>query len=202
MAPPPYTNVRLFGNRNVGNVFRSNLQIAGMVPRGERYAVTNWYARTNILTPPAEFHAFARSTIVTLQVGMYPAHELALSDLLQRKEGQQGFTTNSQDFAISDALAENTYIASANPMDVQPPVAWRLLQDFEQDAWRRISRAAHRLVSPPILALIPERQTYAAHVATDRRALGAMLEVLPTNVAPESLIWIHLEGVRHDADVQ
>lgn len=44
--------------------------------------------------------------------------------------------------------------------------------------------------------VVPPRQNYFVAIETDQRALSALLEVLPTNVAPESLVWIHLYGIK------
>jgi hypothetical protein len=39
------------------------------------------------------------------------------------------------------------------------------------------------------------RQNFGVTIDSDRRALAALLEVLPTNVAPQALVWVHLDGL-------
>lgn len=188
-----YGSLFMFGNRNVGNTTRTNLQVSAGAYHGESHVITNWYARTNIHTLPDEFHGFANSAIVTLDVGDRPRRQAPLADLLARKEEHVDPKTKGEARDESDALAENMY-NEAIGYGVGP--FWHALPDYERDRWRRISAVAHSMVAPQIMAFVPERQNYSVTITADRRSLGQLLEVLPTNVAPETLVWVHLEGIK------
>lgn len=42
---------------------------------------------------------------------------------------------------------------------------------------------------------IPVRQNFSVIMETNRQALQAMQEVMPRDVSPQALVWVHLEGV-------
>jgi len=86
-ALPLQSSERIFSNRNVGDVSRTNLQVAGMVTHGDDvFIMQNWYARTNIpLTGRVGdlMRLFAHSTNVTLHVNSKHERALNLYDLLR-----------------------------------------------------------------------------------------------------------------------
>jgi hypothetical protein len=72
--------------------------------------------------------------------------------------------------------------------------------EAKAEKWtRRVKQVRDRLigVTPGLTVpiVIPCRQTFRVRVQSERRSLGAMLEVLPANIAPQALFWIHLGGV-------
>lgn len=43
--------------------------------------------------------------------------------------------------------------------------------------------------------IIPLRQYFGVKVTCEQSSLKALLEVMPCDIAPQALIWIHLDGV-------
>ncbi len=67
---------------------------------------------------------------------------------------------------------------------------------MSEDKWRATAGEARRLMSPSMLAIIPIRQCFSVRVETaDLRPLRALQEVMPKDVSPQALVWVHLEGV-------
>jgi hypothetical protein len=189
--PPRDGEIRLFGNTNIGQITRTNLLVAGLAVATDQEAVIkNWYARTNI-TPDAfqqAWRAWTEATLVTFVLGMSPITQLPLADLLRRQQGQ-GTDEPWNDAAACECLAEklrDSYHHGAQPWP-EAPLEYRL-------RWMGVARKAMLETRAPVLATVPLRQTFSVRVASDQRAQRALLEVLPTNVAPMSLVWIHLEG--------
>lgn len=180
----------MFGPHNVGNMFRSNLQVANQAADGE-FFVTNWCARTNIFTPPAEFHAFASGTIITLNVNHGQMCSAPLAELLRRDQVKPNLLSREE-------LAVHLHHAVDGRLDNS---IWPGLSEDEREHWRTIGDAARRHINemPETIAHIPMHEEVAVRICPDKRALSALLEVLPTNVAPETLVWVHLEGVRRRA---
>ncbi|MGC2778805.1 MAG: hypothetical protein WA418_24565 [Bradyrhizobium sp.] len=195
----------IFTVRNVGNGFLTNSQIGGQTPGDQTYVLTNWYARTNISGDTSRkraWDAWTHTTTVTLVIGTCPLHQLPLSDLLARREGMRvndgliepgpdmgmfGLVPDTvPDTAIDDLhLALYGYPLNYHSGDTAVNTRNRL---------RHAARAVMRSVSRPILASIPPRQIFKTHISTSRQ-LDCLLEVMPTDIAPQALVWVHLEGM-------
>ena len=221
--------LRLFGNANIGNPALTNIQIGAYFFRDQTSFIRNWYGRSNIsaMRDPEflrAWDAWTHVTTMSLVVGSMPVHQLPLSDLLRRTEGQLtgqrpenydgvSFAMHlhqSSDYAFAAPLTveerpenydgvsfamhlhQSSDYAFAAPLTVEE--AWTSLSVEAQGRWIRISHEASRLLYQPMLAVIPVRQNCSVSIATDPRALGCLLEVMPTDIAPQALVWVHLEG--------
>ena len=191
--------LRLFGNANIGNPALTNIQIAACFPRDQTAIIRNWYGRSNIsaMRDPEflrAWDAWTHVTTMSLVVGSMPVHQLPLSDLLRRTEGQLTGQRPENYDGVSFAmhLHQSSDYAFSAPLTVEE--AWTSLSVEAQGRWIRISHEASRLLYQPMLTIIPGGQNYAVSIATDPRALGCLLEVMPTDIAPQALVWVHLEG--------
>lgn len=85
---PRYT--QLFSNRNVGNSYLTNLQIAGQLPSECWFIVQRWYARTNIPERDKSgldeaLRIWANSVVIEFIIGNRPEWQLSLFDLIDRR---------------------------------------------------------------------------------------------------------------------
>lgn len=184
----------------IRDLSRTNVVRHGaLVDEGAEARIWNWYARTNIAPHNGEaqraWDNWAQMTQVLLILGNMPIHSLPLSDLLQRREGQ-GNDKPPSDAEIAEFANDlhRTFWGGAPGTPCAAPET--------TEAWLMVARRAWGLPRPPALqrypclAHVPVRQSCYVRVQTDARALGRLVESMPTDAAPESLVWIHLEGRR------
>lgn len=162
--------------------------------------VTNWYARTNVQGIGIEDHpyrsvgfirpfvAWAHATTVTFVIGCAPVASLPLSDLLQRKPGMRAGFSGPSDAEIDELGARAYKTFHSRDTDF----ALDELGPSHQSAWRRVARLLRDEQPDP--AIVPVRQVFSVRVESEPRATGALLEVMPTDIAPQALVWVHLEG--------
>lgn len=81
---------QVFGNRNIGNAYLTNVQVPGQMAGDAYFVVQRWYARTNI--PERDGHKlydalriWANSVVIDFIVGNRPMWTLSLFDLLDRR---------------------------------------------------------------------------------------------------------------------
>ncbi len=81
--------IKLFGNANVGDLHRTNMQAAGQFSRhDDPVVVQRWYARTNLPTTGEladAFNLLAHSTAVTFVIGNRVSWQMSLFELLERR---------------------------------------------------------------------------------------------------------------------
>jgi hypothetical protein len=208
---------RLFGDRNLGNYLLTNLQVPGQIASDQSLVVCNWYARSNVAEAAqsgalaAAWHAWKHATIATLVVGSRPVMMRPLSDLMGPRDFYGGIGGHDQ---VEIEGAGRTRIAMAmykayrdaqaaaitgpfpGPIEPRnPPHGWETWEDLsetQRKGWLDAVASVRPLYRPYI---IPVRQNFSVTIDSDRRALAALLEVLPTNVAPQALVWVHLDGL-------
>lgn len=214
-ANPPHYR-RIFGNRNVGLPHLTNILSAGQVPRDETFAIGNWYARTNITSDAPAFKrawdALTHVTICRLVVGCSPVRELPLFYLLANDPARPGNEGRARDLATlphpgtegaighrNDALAIRLYTAFWWPDKLEPDAEvlrkWDGAAEYSRDKWKRAAREAANAMRVALPVLVPERQIFSVTIHPEPRAVQALLEVMPTDIAPQALVWVHLEGV-------
>lgn len=195
-ATPAAPGWRVFAGSatdQIRDLYRSNVIGHSLVDEGAEARIWNWYARTNIAPHNGEAERawvnWAQMTQVLLILGNMPIHSLPLSDLLQRREGQ-GDVKPPSDAEIAE-FAKDLHRTFWGGATAPLPAA-------ETAAWLMVARRAWGcgLQRYPLLAHVPVRQSCYVRVQTDARALGRLVESMPTDAAPESLVWIHLEGRR------
>jgi len=172
--------------------------------RSSTVVVRDWYARTNLSGLPGSdhgrsaWHAWASITTVNLVVGCMPVLTMPLGNLFARQLKAPEDLTQASCEQSSHELADQLRFAHSPSLqkDHRLPITERStdISDEERASWLRVSREAQRLLKAPEYARIPARQSYEVVVNTDERALAAMIEVMPGNVAPKVLVWIHLAG--------
>jgi hypothetical protein len=195
--------LKMFSNENIGNVALTNLQTAGQLP-DMAMAVYSWYARTNISEIGGTdafkraWHAWVNATTVDFIVGARPYGVRSLASLLM---GRVPFES-TPDAAATDRIAKHAWAAFSSEISVATngdrdgtaaweEAAWRLLSPQERHAWFKAATA-----KDPRNAVIhmPRRTSFGVTVTSDPSALRALLEVMPTDAAPQALVWVHLEG--------
>lgn len=203
---PEWREVRLFGNRNIGHEHLTNMVVAGQVAGDQTMIIMNWYARTNVMdaldvedrSPLARaWHAFRHATLVTMVVGCAPIAQRPLADLIGPRH--QGFGGNGDPPETSASEnAERVYeayrahmISGAYGSQIEHPF-WDALSSGERDKWLHVALSIRPLHIP---VMVPTRQCFSVRVKSEPRALGQLLEIMPKSVAPQTLIWVHLDGI-------
>lgn len=197
-------DIRLFGNANVGIPARSNMQIGNQLASDQTAVVMNVRARTNIW--PADtarvvtaMTEFAHTTQVHLIVGERPIRNFTLNDLLDRepRDIKPFAKPDGSDDEVDtqlDRLAAKLYQKHHDGAYGDGP--WAELPDVFKNRWRDVARTARDDLQPNRPVIIPVRQSFAVAVSCEMRSLRKLAEVLVGNqIAPEPLIWVHLEGV-------
>ena len=218
-APHRDYNVVLLGNTNIGKEGRSNVQVGKQLACDQTAVITNVRARTNILHNDA-FLELAHVTTVTLVVGEMPQRQFALADLLVRAPLDQTAYVRLMSTGMDprpsavpggergpygreelDALAKllwAEYWWHDEPLDAREQYTkqwdgfgWEAKRQFHELA--RLAR--NELRGPNVPVIVPIRQNCSVHVSAARRAISKFAEVMEGNqIAPEPLVWIHLEG--------
>lgn len=188
--------------RNIGDPALTNLQTPGYWSPDQTLFLKNWYGRTNMIlgnTPGiiAAFDAWMHATTATFVLGCAPLHQVSLFDLMGRWEGMDDDnsvpTSEASWFPLAHELrAAHAALPSRDFDDPSDTATWPREQ---LDAWHRVVMVAAQAFRTPYLAIVPIRQNFRVELRSDARAHKALLEVLPTDIAPMSLVWVHLEGV-------
>lgn len=197
---------RLFGNRNIGKPEMTNTVVAGQMSGDMTGFVMNWYARTNVMdaldvedrSPLARaWHAFRHATLVTLLVGIRPVAQRPLADLMGPRHGFGG-DGDLIEWKLVER-AERAYDAYRHHKEPTATLEtkdrlpfWEELDANGVKLWHDIAASFRPFYCPVI---IPVRQTFGVTIQSEQRALCALLELMPKNVAPRTLIWVHLDGV-------
>jgi hypothetical protein len=195
--------IRIFGNRNIGNAVLTNLQQGGQLAGDQTYVITTWYARTNVSdvcirtggSRPTDliraWDAWVNATTVNLVVGTMPIMTRPLVELMgPRMFGSAcGNSARSDDVeALAEKMWANYRKRQHGPVD---PMTFGDVTELERQIW--ISAASVYPFTHPVI--IPVRQCFSVTLESDRNALTMLLKVLPENVAPRPLVWVHLDGV-------
>lgn len=186
--------VMLFGAVNIGNQHKTNMCVSGNIASDQTAVIRNWYARTNMDTTLPAWQAWANVTTVTMIVGAKPRMQLPLSDLIKHTQGGDGLCDDPK-FAITHA----DYIVRRDQLAYQVAQAYlgdtqmHSMPEEEIERWHRVCRAIRGDSFKEIV--IPVRHTFGVRIESSQEATRALLEVMPTNVAPQSLVWVHLEGL-------
>ena len=214
-------SIRLFGNRNIGQFVLTNMLVGGQIACDQTFVIVTWYARTNI-TDVCQFQsgapyrsdptlpsmdlirawdAWAHSTTVELAFGTRPVAMRPLAELLGPR--MFGSACGNPGPQVDDvgALAEKMWrrhlqaqYAAAKGTRDEHDVRSRTFHDLpehEQDLWRAAA-GVYPFTRPLIL---PVRQNIAVRLYGDPSALTALLKIMPENIAPRPLVWVHLDGL-------
>lgn len=198
-------SLRLFGISNIGNPMCTNMQIPGQINCDQTAVILNWYARTNLLEVyqagltdfTRAWKAWADSALATLVIGAKPRHSQPLSNLL-------GPRTLGNLCGIRERGAEDDIrqIARANYdrwLHQQPGTAHLdgtapKFSDLSPEM-RAIWMASAEVCPLYCPVIVPVRQNFGVTIEADHKATEVLLRVMPENVAPSPLIWIHLAGL-------
>jgi hypothetical protein len=80
---------------------------------------------------------------------------------------------------------------STRERHAQSEITFADLPDILREVW--LSAAAVYPFTRPVI--IPDRQNFSVKINTDRLALTELLKIMPENVAPRPLVWVHLDGL-------
>ncbi len=202
-------SLRMFGRSNIGQVSLCNLGAYGFGNDGHgtwgglsddsTMLIHNWYARDNLASNcTREFReawdAWAQVTSVSFAVGQRTAAVLPLRDLLLRREGQlYGDGVIAADVEVLEVVAMELYRRyMLHESSLEEIPEW---STAEKARWCGVAMQAYSATCPPsAIAGVHPRLPFGVNIETDGRALGALLEIMPSP-APQSLVWIHLEGL-------
>jgi hypothetical protein len=181
--------------------------MSGYAPSDSTTLIVNWWARSNCdpetrLVASDEkitraWNAWSHVTTVTMVLGMMPVWQRPLAALLdpQRRE-ETARLSGEGELRMKRLEAQQMYerYCEASGPRTPPPARapWESLPPADQEVWLKVASVTDTRARPII---VPIRQTFYVKVETEPRALGALLEVLPTDVAPQALVWVHLDGV-------
>lgn len=185
---------RLFSSKNIGHLVGTNVSAVGEISRDQYGVVANWYARTNMDVSRPEWQAWACATTVTFNLGCRPRLQLPLSDLIKRTEGGNGYADHSY-FASSpeDQLARRDVLGRQVVNSYDPRIPYDLLPESDKERWAHVAEEGLRVRYSHIYVVIPVRQGYDVTIESDPQATRVLIETM----APQSLIWVHLEGITH-----
>jgi len=214
---PQSPTIRLFDNRNVGNAALTNLQQGGQLEYDQTYVILTWYARTNV-TDVCRFQsgapyrgdalpsmdvirawdAWAHATTAELVIGCKPMATRPLAELLGSRMfgnacGNPG--PERDDIAV---LAEKMWrrhlevaTIGAEERKAMKGAKFSDLRTAERKVW--LAAASVYPFTRPVI--VPVRQNYSVRLRSDPQALTALLQIMPENIAPRPLVWVHLDGV-------
>jgi len=210
---PDCHRVRLYGNKNIGQVARTNMVVGGQLSCDQTGVILNWYARTNMVEvyEPVKTSEFSRAwtawvhaSVATLIIGCSPRHSVPLANLFgPRTFGNLCGVSERErsDEADIRKMAAKMYDQHEHPKDALEACAERVRRDLDvafrdltkkqQEIWLSAARV-HPLRRPVI---VPVRQNFAVAIDSDIKATQVLLKVMPENVAPMPLVWVHLAGV-------
>lgn len=202
---------RLFGNRHIGTPSLCNLAIGGQLGSDSTLIITNWYARTNVLATGTAFEqawiAWTNTAVAQLMIGSRPHLQRPLGELLGPRDMSGGIGGHDQfdeqpthreqlAMALYKAYSEAQKGEATGPFPEGPPAhgmeTWHDLTGAQKRGWLN-AVAAVRPLSHPLV--VPVRQNFGVVIGSDRVAWSALMEILPTNIAPQALVWIHLDGL-------
>lgn len=213
--------LRMFGNKNVGQSILTNLQAGGRLVQDQTYVILTWYARTNVTDvcrfqagapyrgEPAlpsmdlirAWDAWAHATTADLVIGTRPMITRPLAELLGPRMFGSACGNPGPEMDDVGVLAEKMwkrhlqaqYAAAKGTRDERKyPAhpAFRDLPELEQEHWRAAA-GVYPFTRPVI---VPVRQNFSVHLSCDPSALTALLKIMPENIAPRPLVWVHLDG--------
>jgi len=209
--------LRLYGNKNIGQWTRTNMRIGNCLACDQTAVIMNWYARTNLVEvyEPLKISEFSRAwtawvnaSVATLIVGTKPIHLVPLANLFgPRTYGNlcglsERERTHEADIRRTAARMYDQYRTDADPRyrlgpvdgmceTREPGVVFNDLPKDQQEIWLSAAR-----VSPlyrPVV--VPVRQNFSVAIDSDIKATQVLLKVMPENVAPMPLVWVHLAGL-------
>jgi len=189
----------LFQNANIGRPHLTNMQVAGQLVCDHTTVILNWYARTNIpITTESRrslreaFAEFTAFTKVTLGIGQAsPERDTTLSDLMVRTEGMR-LGRSATDTHVESERDEFGRIAyEAYQRSITP---WEHLSPESKAPWIRAADAVRYGPHAVNCHVVPPRATVNVRVDVGWHTLSKLLEVIPSTISPEPLIWVHLEG--------
>lgn len=202
--------LRLFGNANVGNPALSNLQQGNQLGSDDAFVIFTWYARTNVtevgrfqagaahreVSPRMDviraWDAWAHATTADLVIGCAPVRTRPLAELLGPRAFGSACGNHPASTSDIDSLASQMW--KRYQLCERPDVAQMTFHDLpgdEQDRWRAAA-SVYPFYHP---VMLPARQMFSVRLHSDPSALEALLRVLPENIAPRPLVWVHLDGI-------
>ncbi len=186
------------------------MQQGGRLGLEQSLVVVGWYARTNLSevaipvghpyrgAMPAPdvglvraWNAWAHATTVEFSIGTRPCLTAPLIELLgPRVYGSSCGNPVNDHEPLLRQRAEKMFGRFRDAIDTDDARTLSDLPDDVRNGWLAVAAL------PPLgQHIIPERQNFCVNISTDRQALSALLNVMPENVAPRPLVWVHLEGV-------
>jgi hypothetical protein len=161
--------IRLFGNRNIGYLAHTNLQVPQTLVCDQTMFLEHWYARTDLLGEAlslrqrADLHAWASSAMVTLVLGDRP---------------RNGWTR-----PLSELLADRPWVPASVLESEHTPEE---LEVLKAAFLKRIEEGMR-----PVC--VPVRQTVSIQIgAYDHEAFSRLVASMDGRTIK---FWLHLEGI-------
>lgn len=212
----PGHRIKIFGDDNIGNTTLTNIHTSTWAgpPQDTTVWISEWYARTNISpeiggTEPFRraWRAWTNAVTFELVVGGRTYGVRSLAEMLMSR----GAINPEIDDGSRDYIAKKSWLAfhtmtpnkpsvtrrptplgvAAGDHKVDLEVQWRCQPPDIKHAWFKAA-TANNLHCIPVV--IRQRETFGVIATSEPSALSALLEVMPTDIAPRALVWVHLDG--------
>lgn len=213
--------IKIFGDDNVGNTMLTNINASTWAgaPQDTTFGVREWYARTNISeiggteSFKRAWHAWTNAVTFEFVVGSKTYGVRSLAEMLMSR----GPINHEIDGDSRDSIAKAAWLAfhamtpnkpatkrgafitrrpmpfgvAADDQEADLEAQWRCQPPDIKHAWFKAATAnnLHRI---PVV--IRQKESFGVIATSDPNALSALLEVIPTDIAPRALVWVHLDG--------
>lgn len=196
--------VKLFTTpADYGDSQRTNMLVGSQLSSDQTTFIDNWYARTNIDTYcrpelPQAIAAWAAMSTVMFSMGSRPILQRPLDELMAPRRvgdmaGHAGVTPISTALDATETVAQELFELFGTTTGPN----WGALSDDERESFREKGRRIVAKLGPrSVPIIVPVRQNICVTITSESRSLGALLEVMPTNIAPQARFWIHLAGTQ------
>jgi len=193
------TWVRLFGNQNIGDVVRTNMQVAGQFASDQTFIVLNVYVRTNVCRPPMSDGARE----VTRDAFLEGRDEDAITVMLRECRFERSPLTKAFDewahSTVLELVIGNKPMFTMNVYDLLggpalgPQVSKDPLPPAVDEDGKPIPLPWRRQLGRPLI--VPVRQNLSVSLTSPGPAAERLRFHLPGDIAPAPLLWVHLEGL-------
>lgn len=189
---------------SIGDSHRTNMLMGGVLSSDQTTFIDNWYARTNIDTYcrpelPQAIAAWAAMSTVTLSMGTRPVLQRPLDELMapRRARDMAGHAAKTPIETARDVVETVAQELFELFGETTTGPNWDLLSKEERETFRERAHSILAKIGPRFVPIIvPVRQYIQVSITSEPRSLAALLEVMPTNIAPQALCWIHLAGIQ------
>ena len=196
------THERLFGNRNIGMEYRTNMYVAGQFPGDSTFVLANVYTRTNLARPKPILDDAKHEEVQRLFAAGHSGD--AIGTLLKDLQWERSPLTRAlEEWAHTCVVTVDVGCKPMLTMNFRDlmdgpalgPASLPLLKKKDQKDGEEAEHLPWRKQLGRVI-IVPVRQNISVRLsgpAAPARALKAL--ATEAGVLPEPLVWVHLEGL-------